>query len=157
MQLTNNEVATLNNSLGTIKLGNKTLLVAQPKRSDLFSFWKYCRNMAKRQFSFKEKIAELGLDDLPEDVRRPLINALIIEAKSEPTTALVWEMMSSPKGIGFLTFLLTREHNEVELDELLILIDATNVDNVLIDLEDACGMRVITENLRTDPLVKKTK
>lgn len=142
------ELAILNNSLGTIVVKNKTLLVAQPKRSDIFSFWRYCRDLAKQSQSIKEKVAEL--DGLPEDVRKPLINVLILENKGEPTPSMVWEFMASPKGIAFLTFLLTREHNKVTLDELNALITHENVDKVIVDLEDASGMRVITENLKTD-------
>jgi len=153
--MTNEEIAVLNNNLGTLKLGTRDLLVNQPTRSDLFSFWKYCRKLAINQFDLKEKIAEY--EDLPGDIRKPLINALIIEAKSEPAPAKVWEAMSSPEGVAFLTFLLTREVNKVELKDIKKLINEENVDDILIQLEDECGMRVITENLHTDPLVKMPK
>ena len=147
------ELAILNGSLGTIVINNKTFLVSQPKRSDIFSFWKYARNAAKSSLSIKDKVAEL--DNLPDDIRKPLINVLIIEAKSEPATSLVWEYMTSPKCVAFLMYLLVKNNQDVKLEDLEALININNVDKVIVDLEDASGMRVITENLKTDVKVNK--
>jgi len=149
--MTNEEHAVLSNALGSIEIGGRTFLVAQPKRSDLFSFWQFCRTKAKsNKPALSDELSQLA--GLPDDIRAVAVPLIINKHNPEPDASSVWEAMASPEGIAFLTFLLTRQHNKVDLAQLNSAITSENVDQVTTDLEDASGMRVITSGLRTDPV-----
>jgi hypothetical protein len=155
--LNNEEVGVINNSTGTIELGGDTFVVAQPLRSDLFSFWKHCRKLAQNSFDLKSEIEGVKTLDVSENIKTNLIAAVILQSKNEPSQLQLWEAMNSCEGVAYLTFLLTRKHNKVKLENIKKLINEDNIDETLINLEDACGMRVITEHIKTDPLLRTTK
>ena len=130
---------------GTIKLGDRTYLVAQPDHKDIAAIGAYLNKRAKSPVQalqedpdFQRLPAAEREPKLDEAARRKFDQAMPYDGKS------VLDALTSPDGVRFMAWLLIRKADpSVQYEEIEPLVTAENADLVHQKLSAASGLNIL--------------
>lgn len=135
---------------GTIKLGDRTVLVAQPSDADFITLRKELRRqfVERRKSPLQSIVADVAL--LPPHLQTNVIREAVglqNNGGEEPTGEQVMEGLYQPEGCRFWVWYLARKCDPtLKLEDLSPLIDEHNVDEVLAALLEAAGLKDSQKN-----------
>lgn len=126
---------------GAIDLGGQTYSVARPTESDVLEVARWARERAKALADPYRRVAE-GLEAIPQELRRYAVEeAARAKRDGEVSGEDMQEALTSPDGVAYLAWVLTRRLNPgVTLQALRGAITEENCLEVYAGLDRESGM-----------------
>ncbi len=136
---------------GTIALGGKTYLVAQPTPQDLETVGRYLRKLLRNPL--KALVADI--ESLPESIRAMAMDAAMKIQANPPTPKTKEEaaeacqaLIQTPEGFRFLLWtILRKNHPDLTLEQLKPLVTDANVDELAERLAEEAGLADLGKSL----------
>lgn len=132
---------------GSVVIGDRTYLVAQPTKADFVTLGKELRRI--KQSGDAKVIAEVAKEvkDLPPAIQKMAIDAAVKMSKSDPDPNDLQSVLFEPEAVAFWAWLLIRKGDPtVSLASLKAAIGPDNVDEICARLIEANGLKEASPN-----------